>query len=163
MGPNIFIKLWLISCSTSKSMSGIWNRSFGRSYYTNPSLLSRSSFSQSNFCLWLVPAQDIHCFYTRSHLGALENYALIFPLIFILFSHLHSALHDLVIELCIALKIFKNMIRLFSKVTRSFVDTELLTFFKNAKFHCFGSRELSVFWLNSLYSLSRKRYIKNIF
>ena len=28
---------------------------------------------------WLVPAQDVHFFYTRSHLSALQNCALIFP------------------------------------------------------------------------------------
>ena len=75
--------------------------------------------------------------------------------IFHLFTNLNSALHNLVIELCSALKIFRKKLRLFSKVKRSFVAIELLTFFKNAKFHSYSSRELSVFWLNKLYSLSR--------
>ena len=54
--------------------------------------------------------------------------------IFILFSHLNGALHNLVIELCSALEICHNFLQLFSKVTRSFVAIELLTFFKNEKF-----------------------------
>ena len=36
----------------------------------------------------LVPDQDIHFFYTRSHLSALQNCALFSQLIFCLFSHL---------------------------------------------------------------------------
>ena len=52
----------------------------------------------------LGPAQDVHFFYTRSHLSALQNCALLLSTNFILFSHLNSALHNLVIELCSALK-----------------------------------------------------------
>ena len=37
--------------------------------------------------------------------------------------------------------------RLFSKFVHSFVAIELLTFFNNAKFHFYFSRELSVFGL----------------
>ena len=54
------------------------------------------------------------------------------------------------------------MILLFTKVTRIFVAIELLTFFTNAKFYFYCSRELSVFWLNKLYSLSRTGSLKKI-
>ena len=33
-------------------------------------------------CIWLVPAQDVHFFYTRSHLSALQNFALLFSVNF---------------------------------------------------------------------------------
>ena len=55
------------------------------------------------------------------------------------------------------------MIWLFSKVTRSFVAIELLTFINNENFRFYSSRELLVFWLNKLYSLSRKESIKKMF
>ena len=70
---------------------------------------------------------------------------------------------NLVIELCSALKIFQNMLQLFSKSTRDFVAIELLTFCKNVRFHFYSSKELSVFWINELYTLSRKWSIKNYF
>ena len=56
----------------------------------------------------LVPAQDVHFFYTRSHLSTLQNCALILSKNFSLFSHLKNALHNLVIELCSALKKLKK-------------------------------------------------------
>ena len=58
----------------------------------------------------LVPAQDVHFFYTESHFSALQSCAIIFQPIFSLFSYLNSARHNLVIELCCALKNvnFKN-------------------------------------------------------
>ena len=62
-----------------------------------------------------------------------------------IFSHLNSSQHILVIALGCALGIFLKIERLFSKATRSFVAIELLTFSKNAKFHFYCSRELSVF------------------
>ena len=68
-----------------------------------------------------VPAQDVHFFYTYSHLSALQNCALIFSTNFSLFLHLKDALHNLIIELCSALKQFKNIPRLFNKFTYSFV------------------------------------------
>ena len=80
--------------------------------------------------------------------------------IFIIFSHLKNTLHNLVIELCNALNIFQKNLQLFIKITPSFVAIELLTFIKNAKFHFYCSRELSVFWLNKLYSLRRTGSIK---
>ena len=96
--------------------------------------------------LWLVPAQDAHLFYTRSHLSALQKCALLsstnLQFIFIF----KNAWHNLVIELCRA-PFFKNIVQLFIKFTHSFVDIELLNFYKNAKpFYCL--RELSLFWLN---------------
>ena len=45
------------------------------------------------------PAQDIHFFYTRSHLSALQSCALILSTNVQFFSHLNSAIHNLVIEL----------------------------------------------------------------
>ena len=53
-----------------------------------------------------------------------------------------------------------KILQLFIKFTHSFVAIELLTFCKNAKKRFYCSRELSVFWLNKLYSLSRKGSIK---
>ena len=53
--------------------------------------------------------------------------------IFSSFSHLKNALHNSVIELCNALKTFQNILRLFIKLTHSFVAIELLTFWKKAK------------------------------
>ena len=61
------------------------------------------------------------------------NYKVIIPLsnpILILFLYSNIAQHNLVIELCRALKSF---IRVFSKLTYSFVAIELLAFFKNPK------------------------------
>ena len=57
---------------------------------------------------------------------------------------------------------FTNILQLFIKFAHSFVAIELLTFFNNAKKIFYCSRELSVFWLNKLYSLSRKGSIKKI-
>ena len=57
--------------------------------------------------LLLFPALDVHFFYTRSHLSALQNCALFYQPIFSLFSHLKNVLHNLVIELCSALKYVK--------------------------------------------------------
>ena len=50
-------------------------------------------------CMWLGPAQDVHFFYTRSHLSALQKFALIFQPVFSLFSHLNSVIYILFIEL----------------------------------------------------------------
>ena len=84
-----------------------------------------------------------------------------FQPIFSLFSHLNSALQNLVIELYSALKIFKiYILQLFIKVMRSFVAIELLNLFNNEKFHFCCSRELSVFWLNKLYSLNEQGSIQ---
>ena len=55
------------------------------------------------------------------------------------------------------------ILRLFSKVTLSFVAIEILTFFKHKKLHFYCSRELSVFWLQKWYSLSRKGSITKCF
>ena len=46
---------------------------------------------------WLVTAQDVHFFYTRSHLSVLQNCALLFSTNFSLFLHFKDALHNLVI------------------------------------------------------------------
>ena len=76
--------------------------------------------------------------------------------IFLSFSYLNSTRHNLVIELCLALKYIINFfLQLFSKPTYSFVAIELLDLFKNAKFHFYCSRELSVFGFKEKYSLSK--------
>ena len=80
--------------------------------------------------MWIVTAQDVHFFYTRSRLSALQSYVLTFSTNFQFFSHLNSAQQHLVIELCRALKIHQKYPRLFNKVTRSFVAIELFTFSK---------------------------------
>ena len=55
-----------------------------------------------------VPAQDVHFFYTRSHLSTLQNYALHFSTNFHFTFIFKNALHNLVIKLCSALKIFQK-------------------------------------------------------
>ena len=52
----------------------------------------------------LVPAQDVHFFYTRYHFSALQNCALLFSTNFQFIFTFKNALHNLVIELCSALK-----------------------------------------------------------
>ena len=56
----------------------------------------------------LVPAQDVHFFYTLFHLSALQNCALFSQPIFSLFLYLSSSIHNLAIELCSALKISRK-------------------------------------------------------
>ena len=63
----------------------------------------------------LVPAQDVHFFYTRSHLSALKTVRYFYQPIFSSFSYLKNALHNLVIELCSAL--------FFSKIIYSYILT----------------------------------------
>ena len=62
--------------------------------------------SLHGFGMGLGLAQDVHFFYMRSHLSALQSCALIFSTN-LLFSHLRSALQNLVFEMCRALKIFQ--------------------------------------------------------
>ena len=64
---------------------------------------------------WLFPAQDVHFFYRRSHLSALQKYALLFSTNFQFIFIFKNALHNLVIELCNAL--------LFSKIIYSYILT----------------------------------------
>ena len=54
----------------------------------------------------LVPAQDGPFFYTRSHLSALQNCALLFSTNFQFIFTFKNSLHNLVIELCSKLDIF---------------------------------------------------------
>ena len=98
-------------------------------------------------CIRLVPAQDGPFFYTRYHLSALQNCALLFSANFQFIFIFKNALHNLFIELWSAL-FFKNIAQLFINFTRSFVAIELLTFCKNAKKLFYCSRELSLFWPN---------------
>ena len=53
---------------------------------------------------WLVLDQDVHFFYTRSHLIAPQSCVLMLSTNFSLFSHWNSELRNLVIEWCKALK-----------------------------------------------------------
>ena len=102
--------------------------------------------------LRLVTDQDVH-FSTRTlilvHFITVQYF---YQPIFSLFSNIKNALHNLVIDLGSAQKMFQIYSQLFIKVTRNFVAIELLTFSKRLKFHFYCSRELSVFWLNKLYS-----------
>ena len=84
-------------------------------------------------CVRLVPAQDIPFIYTRSHLSALQNCALLLSTNFQFFSYLKNGLQTVVIELCSAQFFFKNIAQLFIKFTHSSVAIELLTFCKNAQ------------------------------
>ena len=56
----------------------------------------------------LVPAQDGPFFYTRSHLSALPNCAVLFSTNFQIILIFKNALHNLVIELCSALIFFQK-------------------------------------------------------
>ena len=59
-------------------------------------------------CLFrLVPAQDVHFFYTRSHLSELQNCALIFSTNFQFIFTFKNALHSSLTKLCSAQKIFQ--------------------------------------------------------
>ena len=96
----------------------------------------------------LVPAQDVHYFYTRSHFNALQNCAVLFSTNFQIIFLFKNALHNLVIELCSALIFLKNNLQLYINFTHSFVAIELLTFCKIPKKLFYCSRELSLFWPN---------------
>ena len=76
------------------------------------------------------PAQDVHFFYARSHLNALQSCASNSPTNFCLFSHLNITRHNVGIEWSPALKIIQFFEEFFSKFTCSFVAIELLTFQK---------------------------------
>ena len=103
----------------------------------------------------LVPAQDGPFFYTRSHLSALQNCALLFSanlqFIFIL-KKCKTQFSHWIVSCTI---FFKSIVQVFIKFTHSFVAIELLTFCKNAKKLFYCSRELSLFWLNKQYSICR--------
>ena len=109
---------------------------------------SSTNFHRVTLIQILAPAQDVHFFYTHSHLSALQNCALLLSTNFQFIFTIKNALHNVVIELCSALKYFKNILQIFIKVTHSFVAIELLTCFNNTEFNFYSSRELSVFWLN---------------
>ena len=66
--------------------------------------------------------------------------------LFSLFSHLFSVRHNLVIGLCSAIKTVENFNGYLVNLRTVFLATGLLTL-KNAKFHFYCSRELSVFGL----------------
>ena len=108
---------------------------------------NQNFYIEHKYTIRLVPAQDIHFFYTCSHLSALQNCALLFSTNFQFIFIFKNALHNLVSELCSA-PFFKNILQVFIKFTHSFVAIELLTLCKKAikLFYC--SRELSPFWLN---------------
>ena len=92
----------------------------------------------------LVPAQDVHFFYTRSHLSALQNCVLLlstnFQFIFI-FKKCITQFSPWIVLYTI---FFKNIAQVFIKFTHSFVAIELFTFCKNAKKLFYCSRELLV-------------------
>ena len=69
----------------------------------------------------LVPAQDGPFFYTRSHLSALQNCALLYSTNFQFIFIFKNALHNLVIELCSAPFFFKNIAQILINLTHSFV------------------------------------------
>ena len=73
----------------------------------------------------LGTSQDVHFSYTHYHLSALKNCVLTLSANFSLFLHLKNALLNVVIEFCSALKILSKIVRLFIKVTCSFVAIEL--------------------------------------
>ena len=78
----------------------------------------------------LVPDQDIHFFYTRSHFIALQNCVLIFPTNSQFFSHLKNALQNLVIELCIAIKIFQKYFTIIYQIHAQFCSYWIIDFFQ---------------------------------
>ena len=81
----------------------------------------------------LVPAQDGPFFYTRSHLSALQNCAVLLSTnfqIIVIFKECTTQFSHWIVQCAI---FFKNIVQLFIKFTRSFVAIELLTCFINAK------------------------------
>ena len=108
----------------------------------------------------LVPAQYIHLFYKRSHLSTLKICLLIFSTNFQFIFTFKKCTTQFSHWIVSCTKNISSVKRFFSKVTRSFVAIELLTFFKNANFHLYCSRDISVFWLNNIYSLNRRWCIK---
>ena len=111
----------------------IWNTTKLSSYYY--------------FHIRLVPAQDGPFFYTRSHLSALQNCALLFSTNF-QFIFLFKECITQLIHWIVSCTIFQKVFQVFIKFKHSFVAIELLTFYKNAKKLFYCSRELSLFWLN---------------
>ena len=80
-----------------------------------------------------VPAQDVHFFYMRSRLSALQNCALLFSINFqfiFIFKECITQFSHWIVS-CII--VFKNIAKVFIKFTHSFVAIELLTFCKNSK------------------------------
>ena len=73
-------------------------------FYPNDNEYSPSTIRGSKK-VGLEPAQDVHFFYTRSHLSAIQSLHQFYQPIFSLFSCLNIAQHNLVIKLCSALKI----------------------------------------------------------
>ena len=71
------------------------------------------------FCIWLVPAQHVHFFYTRSNFSALQNCVLILLANFQFIFTFKKCTTQFNNELCSALKYLKNIPRLFIKFTYS--------------------------------------------
>ena len=88
--------------------------------------------SFADVCIWLVPAQDVQFFYTRSHLSALQNWALLFSINFqfiFIFKTCITQFSHWIVSCSI---FFKNISQVFIKFTHSFVAIKLLTFCNNA-------------------------------
>ena len=114
-----------------------------------------------HFIFRLVPAQDVHFFYTRSHLSALQNCAVLFSTNFYLFFILKECITQFSHWIVSCANFFSKIIlQLYINFTHSFVGIELLTFCKNAKKLIYCLRELSLFWSNKYYSLWKQGYIK---
>ena len=97
---------------------------------------------------WLVPAQDAHYFYTRSHLSAPQNCAVLFSTNFHIIFILKKCITQFSHWIVSCANFFQNILQLYINLTHSFVAIELLTFCKDAKKLFYSSRELSLFWPN---------------
>ena len=107
--------------------------------------LFRSTYKYTVYIhYWLVPAQDVHFFYTRSHLSALQNCALLFSTNFqfiFVFKKCITKFSHWIVSCTIC---FKNIVQVFINFTHSFVAIELLTFCKNAKKYLLIKRALTI-------------------
>ena len=105
--------------------------------------------------IWLVPAQDVHFFYTRSHLSSLKSCALFFSSNFQFistFKYCTTQFSYWIVSYTKNKSFFKW---LFSKFAPSFVAIELLTFSKNSKFYYYCWREFSVFGILKILYVNR--------
>ena len=118
--------------------------------------------SSKKYKLWTCSSPRRPLFYTRSHLSALQNCALLFSTNFKFIFTFKNCTTQFSHWIVLCTKNI-SILCLFIKITHGFLAIELLTFFKNARFHFYCSRELSLFWLYKLYSLSRKGSVEKIF
>ena len=97
------------------------------------------------FYLGLVPAQDVHFLYARSHLSALQNCSLLFSTNFqfiLIFKRCITQCSHWILSCTFFVS--KNIVQSLMKTTHSFVAIELLTFCKNSQTILLLKRALTI-------------------